>query len=127
MGSTTWMDGGGAMYARVAFFEDHDPAQIDELIRRLDERSRRHAELTAGVEGLPHAGGSGNGQEHWNHVLRDARWLGGVGIGAGELSEDVSRLAERQAGRAGRLRGRRRRPPWRDRSVVTGSPAMSRD
>ena len=33
------------MYARVAFFEDHDPAQIDELIRRLDERSRRHAEL----------------------------------------------------------------------------------
>jgi hypothetical protein len=33
------------MYARVAFFEGHDPAQIDELIRRLDERSRRHAEL----------------------------------------------------------------------------------
>jgi hypothetical protein len=33
------------MYARVAFFEDHDPAQIDELIRRLDERSRRHAEV----------------------------------------------------------------------------------
>jgi hypothetical protein len=33
------------MYARVAFFEDHDPGQIDELIRRLDERSRRHAEL----------------------------------------------------------------------------------
>ena len=32
------------MYARVAFFEDHDPGQIDELIRRLDERSRRHAE-----------------------------------------------------------------------------------
>ena len=32
------------MYARVAFFEDHDPAQIDELIRRLDERSRRHTE-----------------------------------------------------------------------------------
>src|SRR2546428_12679995 len=45
MGSTTCMDGGGAMYARVAFFDDHDPAQIDELIRRLDERSRRHAEL----------------------------------------------------------------------------------
>jgi hypothetical protein len=33
------------MYARVAFFEDHDPAQIDELIRRLDERSRRHSEM----------------------------------------------------------------------------------
>ena len=35
------------MYARVAFFEDHDPAQIDELISRLDERSRLHAELLA--------------------------------------------------------------------------------
>jgi hypothetical protein len=33
------------MYARIAFFEDHDPAQIDELIRRLDERSRHHAEV----------------------------------------------------------------------------------
>jgi len=33
------------MYARIAFFEDHDPAQIDELIRRLDERSRRHEEM----------------------------------------------------------------------------------
>jgi len=33
------------MYARIAFFEDHDPAQIDELIRRLDERSRRHEEV----------------------------------------------------------------------------------
>lgn len=33
------------MYARVAFFEDHDPAQIDELVRRLDERSRRHPEV----------------------------------------------------------------------------------
>jgi hypothetical protein len=33
------------MYARVAFFEDHDPAQIDELIRRLDERSRRHTDV----------------------------------------------------------------------------------
>jgi hypothetical protein len=32
------------MYARVAFFEDHDPAEIDELVRRLDDRSRRHAE-----------------------------------------------------------------------------------
>src|SRR6266516_2474162 len=38
-------NGGERMYARVAFFEDHDPGQIDELIRRLDERSRRHAEL----------------------------------------------------------------------------------
>jgi hypothetical protein len=33
------------MYARVAFFENHDPPQMDELIRRLEERSRRHAEL----------------------------------------------------------------------------------
>jgi hypothetical protein len=33
------------MYARVAFFEDHDPGQIDELLRRLDERSRQHAEV----------------------------------------------------------------------------------
>ena len=33
------------MYARIAFFEGHDPGQIDELVRRLDERSRRHAEL----------------------------------------------------------------------------------
>ena len=33
------------MYARVAFFEDHDPAQIDELVRRLEERSRMHAEV----------------------------------------------------------------------------------
>lgn len=33
------------MYARMAFFEDHDPAQIDELIRRLEERSRHHAEV----------------------------------------------------------------------------------
>jgi len=33
------------MYARIAFFEDHDPAQIDELIRRLDELSRRHEEV----------------------------------------------------------------------------------
>jgi hypothetical protein len=33
------------MYARIAFFDQHDPAQIDELIRRLDERSRRHAEV----------------------------------------------------------------------------------
>jgi len=33
------------MYARIAFFEGHDPAQIDELIRRLDERSRRPSEV----------------------------------------------------------------------------------
>jgi hypothetical protein len=33
------------MFARVAFFEDHDPAQIDELVRRLEERSRRHPEV----------------------------------------------------------------------------------
>jgi hypothetical protein len=33
------------MYARIAFFEDHDPAQIDELLRRLEERSRHHAEV----------------------------------------------------------------------------------
>ena len=33
------------MYARVAFFEDHDPAQIDELLRRLEERSRQHADV----------------------------------------------------------------------------------
>jgi hypothetical protein len=33
------------VYARIALFEDHDPAQIDELVRWLDERSRRHAEL----------------------------------------------------------------------------------
>jgi class 3 adenylate cyclase len=33
------------MYARIAFFEDHAPAQIDELLRRLEERSRHHAEV----------------------------------------------------------------------------------
>jgi len=33
------------LYARVAFFEGHDPEQIDELIRRLDERSRRHVDM----------------------------------------------------------------------------------
>jgi hypothetical protein len=33
------------VYARVAFFKDHDSAEMDELIRRLDERSRRHSEL----------------------------------------------------------------------------------
>jgi hypothetical protein len=33
------------VHARVAFFEDHDPGEMDELIRRLEERSRRHPEL----------------------------------------------------------------------------------
>jgi hypothetical protein len=33
------------MYARIAFFEDHDPSQIDELLRRLEERSRDHADV----------------------------------------------------------------------------------
>ena len=33
------------MYARVALFEDHDPEQMDELIRRLDERARQHPEV----------------------------------------------------------------------------------
>ncbi len=33
------------MYARVALFEGHDPAEVDELIRRLDERSRQHEEF----------------------------------------------------------------------------------
>jgi hypothetical protein len=33
------------MYARIAFFEDHDPSQIDELMRRLEERSRHHQEV----------------------------------------------------------------------------------
>jgi hypothetical protein len=33
------------MYARVALFEDHDPAQIDELVRRLAERSELHPEV----------------------------------------------------------------------------------
>jgi hypothetical protein len=33
------------VYARVAFFEDHDPDQMDELIRRLEERSKHHAEV----------------------------------------------------------------------------------
>src|SRR3954451_20491818 len=37
-----------AMYARVALFEDHDPAEMDELVRRLEERSRN-------PEALPHA------------------------------------------------------------------------
>jgi hypothetical protein len=33
------------MYARVAFFEEHDPTEMGELIRRLDERSQRHPEV----------------------------------------------------------------------------------
>ncbi|MDQ2984360.1 MAG: hypothetical protein M3R70_10645 [Actinomycetota bacterium] len=33
------------MYARVAFFEDHDPEQMDELVRRLQERSERHPDV----------------------------------------------------------------------------------
>src|SRR3954447_331696 len=37
-----------AMYARVALFEDHDPEQMDELVRRLEERSQN-------PEAVPHA------------------------------------------------------------------------
>jgi hypothetical protein len=33
------------MYARVAFFEDHDPAQVPELMRRLRERAERHPDV----------------------------------------------------------------------------------
>jgi hypothetical protein len=33
------------VYARVAFFEDHDPAEMDELIRRLEERSQHHPDV----------------------------------------------------------------------------------
>jgi hypothetical protein len=40
------------MYARVALFEDHDPEQMDELIRRLDERSRQHEELLPEARGF---------------------------------------------------------------------------
>ena len=40
------------MYARVATFEDHDPAQMDELIRRLQERSERHPELLPDARGF---------------------------------------------------------------------------
>jgi hypothetical protein len=36
------------MYARVALFEDHDPEQMNELVRRLEERSEN-------PEQLPHA------------------------------------------------------------------------
>src|SRR3954468_12696631 len=36
------------MFARVAFSEDHDPAEMDELVRRLEERSQN-------PEALPHA------------------------------------------------------------------------
>jgi hypothetical protein len=33
------------VYARIAFFEDHAPEEMDELIRRLDERSQQHEEV----------------------------------------------------------------------------------
>jgi hypothetical protein len=33
------------VYARVAFFEDHDPEQLDELVRRLKERAEHHPEV----------------------------------------------------------------------------------
>jgi hypothetical protein len=33
------------MYARVALFEDHDPEQLDELVRRLEERSQNPEQL----------------------------------------------------------------------------------
>jgi hypothetical protein len=40
------------MYARVALFEDHDPAQMDELIRRLDERSQQHDDFLPEARGF---------------------------------------------------------------------------
>lgn len=40
------------MYARVALFEDHDPGQMDELIRRLDERSQQHEEFLPEARGF---------------------------------------------------------------------------
>jgi hypothetical protein len=40
------------MYARVALFEEHEPAAMDELIRRLDERSRQHEELLPEARGF---------------------------------------------------------------------------
>ena len=40
------------MYARVALFEGHDPEQMDELIRRLDDRSRQHEELIPEARGF---------------------------------------------------------------------------
>src|SRR5689334_923243 len=42
------MSRGECMYARIALFEDHDPEQMDELVRRLEERSQN-------PEQLPHA------------------------------------------------------------------------
>ena len=40
------------MYARVALFEGHDPEQMDELIRRLDDRSQQQEELIPGARGF---------------------------------------------------------------------------
>ena len=40
------------MYARVALFEDHAPEQMDELIRRLDERSQQHEEFLPEARGF---------------------------------------------------------------------------
>jgi hypothetical protein len=40
------------MYARVALFEEHDPEQMDELIRRLDERSQQHEEFLPEARGF---------------------------------------------------------------------------
>lgn len=40
------------MYARVALFEDHDPGQMDELVRRLDERSKQHDEFLPEARGF---------------------------------------------------------------------------
>ena len=40
------------MYARVALFEEHDPEQMDELIRRLDERSKQHEEFLPEARGF---------------------------------------------------------------------------
>src|SRR5438034_522163 len=108
------------MYARVAFFENHDPAQIDELIRRLDERSRRHADLVPGYGRTGLAPGPGPGT-----------WLGGrrarqrsrlarsssavrireLGARAAELAHDVEalhRLHLAVDGRDRALPGRRR-------------------
>jgi hypothetical protein len=40
------------VYARLALFEDHDPEQMDELIRRLDERARHHSEVLPEARGF---------------------------------------------------------------------------
>jgi hypothetical protein len=40
------------MYARVALFEGHEPEQMDELIRQLDERSQQHQELIPDASGF---------------------------------------------------------------------------